>query len=70
MTAEQALRNLKQLLDVGIQKGLFKSAEEVVAVTESYNTVTEIVAQSLATKQAQKQPSIPQLADPEPAEAN
>jgi hypothetical protein len=43
LTTEQALANLKQLLNASIQKGIFQTAEDVLVMIESFNLITQAV---------------------------
>lgn len=42
MTPEQALGNFAALINLGIQRGLFQSADEVHAMTEAHNVLSKL----------------------------
>lgn len=43
MTPEQALGNFAALINLGIQRGLFQSADEVHAMTEAHNVLAKLI---------------------------
>jgi len=46
MTPEQGLGNFAALINLGIQRGLFQSADEVHAMTEAHNVLAKLLPPS------------------------
>lgn len=46
MTPEQSLGNFAALINLGIQRGLFQSADEVHAMTEAHNVLAKLIPHS------------------------
>lgn len=45
MSNEMAATSIKTLIDTAVSKGLFVSAQEVLTVTEAYNTLVSLIPQ-------------------------